>query len=224
VSGAVVLLSGGLDSSTLLHAVARDLGAKGVVALTLCYGQKHAREIACAAAQARAAGVSRHRIADVAVLGALVAGASALTDPAVPVPDLAGLSAAQREQPSTYVPHRNLVFLSLAAAFAEAQGMHDVYYGAQRQDAYGYWDCTPAFADRLNAVLALNRREPVRVHAPFAELSKRDIVRLGLDLGVPYAETWSCYRGGDRPCGACPACVERGAAFRSLGVPDPLAA
>lgn len=221
MKSAVILLSGGLDSSTLLHYVKARLNARRLYALTIRYGQKHARETVCAVAQARAAGVLEHRQLDLAFFGELVAGASALTDPAVPVPALAELAPPQLDQPPTYVPNRNMLFLALAAAFAESQGVADVFYGAQAQDHYGYWDCTPEFLQRMNAVLALNRRTPVVLHAPFMLWRKSEIVKIGLDLGVDYAATWSCYRGDAAPCGACPSCVERRAAFDALHVSDP---
>ena len=220
---AVVLLSGGMDSATLLHAICRRRGMQRVCALSFDYGQKHSRELHMARWQARKAGVGEHRVIDCRFLGALVAGGSALTDRAIPVPDLAELAASQTDQPPTYVPNRNMILLALSAAFAEAQGIADVYYGAHAQDRYGYWDCTPAFVARLNRALALNRRKPVRLHAPFSRMLKADIVRLGVRLGVDYGRTWSCYRGGRRPCGTCPTCVERAAAFRGARAVDPLA-
>ncbi|MBU0716472.1 MAG: 7-cyano-7-deazaguanine synthase QueC [Verrucomicrobia bacterium] len=222
MKSAVILLSGGLDSSTLLHYVKGKLDFQLLNALTIRYGQKHVREITCAVAQARAAGVEEHRQIDLTFFGELVAGASALTDPAVPVPALAELAPGQLDQPPTYVPNRNMLFLALAAAYAEAKGVADVFYGAQAQDRYGYWDCTVEFLNRMNAVLGLNRRQPIVLHAPFMMMRKREILKIGLDLGVNYAETWSCYRGQDKACGACPACVERRAAFDALHVTDPL--
>jgi len=217
-------LSGGLDSSTLLHYLKSKLDSRPLYALTIRYGQKHVRETACAVAQARAAGVEEHRQVDIAFFGELVAGASALTDPAVPVPALAELAPGQLDQPPTYVPNRNMLFLALAAAYAEAKGVANVFYGAHTQDRYGYWDCTPEFLNRMNAVLGLNRRQPVILHAPFMMMRKSEILKIGLDLGVNYAETWSCYRGEDKPCGVCPSCVERQAAFSALHVADPAAA
>jgi 7-cyano-7-deazaguanine synthase len=210
---AVVLLSGGIDSTTLLHQTARRLGGGSVRALSVLYGQKHARELEMARRQARAAAVAEHRVLDLSGLADLTRGASALTDPAIAVPELEAMAEAERDQPPTYVPHRNLVLLGLAAAYAEACGAAEVYYGAQRQDAYGYWDCTAPFVARLNAVLALNRKTPVRVIAPYVALRKVEIVKIGLELGVDYAHTWTCYRGGDAPCGTCPACVERNQAL-----------
>ncbi|MBI2438676.1 MAG: 7-cyano-7-deazaguanine synthase, partial [Lentisphaerae bacterium] len=119
---------------------------------------------------------------------------------------------------------RNMLFLSIAAALAEARGIENVFYGAQTQDRYGYWDCTAEFLERCNAVLALNRRKKVVIQAPFMLLSKREVLKLGLELGVNYAQTWSCYCGEDTACGVCPACVERRGAFDALKTSDPLAA
>ncbi len=221
MDNAVVLLSGGMDSATLLHYVRKTLACPAVHALTFRYGQKHVREIACAEWQAWAVGVAAHRVLDVPALGALAEGGSALIDAGRPVPDLAAIPPAQRDQPPTYVPNRNLILLSLAAAYAEARGIADVFYGAQAQDRYGYWDCTPDFLERLNAVLALNRRRVVSLHAPFIAMGKGEIVGIGCALGVDFARTWTCYRGRETACGSCPACVERLAAFRQCGLADP---
>ena len=220
--GAVVLLSGGVDSTVLLHHVARELRRAPVHALSFHYGQRHHRELDCARAQAVLAGVAAHHVVDISFLGPLLNGASALVRGGPPVPDLAGLAEDQRAQPPTYVPNRNMVLLSLAAAHAEAHGVREVFYGAQAQDEYGYWDCTREFLDRLNRVLALNRAAPVTVCAPFVTKPKAETVALGLRLGVDFAQTWSCYRGGDAACGTCPTCVERLNAFKACGVTDPL--
>lgn len=223
MKSAVILLSGGLDSTTLLHYVKRKLEYRRIHALTIHYGQKHEREIACAEFQERAAGVEAFREIDLSFFKELIGGVSALTDAAIAVPALRDLSAAQRDQPPTYVPNRNMLFLSLAAAYAEAHAIADIFYGAQAQDNYGYWDCTPEFLIRINAVLALNRRRPVVVHAPFMMMRKLEIIKIGIDLGVNYAKTWSCYRGAEKPCGVCPSCVDRRAAFAALKIADPAA-
>lgn len=222
MESAVVLLSGGMDSSTLLHYVVRRLRVPQVHALSFIYGQKHVREMEAARWQARAAGATAHEVVDLGFFAGLVGPGSALTKHGPEVPDLAALPEAERDQPVTYVPHRNLILLALAAAYAEARRIRDVFYGAQTQDRYGYWDCTLDFLERLNATLALNRRRAVTIHAPFLALRKRETLALGLELGADFAHTWSCYRGGAAPCGACPACVERAAAFAALGRADPL--
>ena len=216
------MLSGGLDSCTLLHHVARNLAVPDVCALSFAYGQKHARELDMARRQAKAAGVREHREIDIGFLGTLAEGMSALTDERMPVPELAAMDEAARRQPVTYVPHRNLVLLAVAAAYAEGKGIRDVFYGAQAQDAYGYWDCTEKFVQRVCDVLALNPGASVRVHAPFAGMSKAEVLSLGLKLGVDYGITWTCYRGGKTPCGTCPSCDERRRAFAAAGVADPL--
>ena len=220
---AAVLLSGGMYSATLLRYVRERLGVAEVHALSFYYGQKHARELDAARHQAESAGVASHRLVDLSFFADLIAGASALTRGGATVPDLSDLVDAARLQPSTYVPNRNMVLLALAAAYAEGHGVRDVFYGAQAQDEYGYWDCTVDFVRGINDVLGLNRRNAVTVHAPFAGRSKADVLRIGLELGVDYAQTWSCYRGEARPCGTCPSCAERKKAFCALGIEDPLA-
>lgn len=223
MDAATVLISGGLDSTVLLHYVVKELGCRPVLALSFRYGQKHHRELEMAQWQAQhLAGVTEHRVLDLPFFSTLAAGKSALVDGGPEVPDLESVSRAERSQPLTYVPNRNMILLSLAAAYAEARGCRRVFYGAQAQDQYGYWDCTPEFVDRVNRVLELNRRMPVTIQAPFAGKRKAEGVRLGLRLGVDFAHTWSCYRGASRPCGQCPTCVERLRAFAEAGIEDPL--
>ena len=219
---ALVLLSGGLDSTVLLHHVSKQLQRQPIHALSFQYGQRHTRELDCAQKQAVSIGVAQHHIIDLNFLGPLIANGSSLITGGAPVPDLDALDEAERHQPSTYVPNRNMMLLSMAAAYAEAHGIYTLYYGAQAQDEYGYWDCTPEFLTRINAVLSLNRKTPVTVEAPLMRHSKADNVRLGLQLGVDFSQTWSCYRGGDKACGTCPTCIERLNAFQALNETDPL--
>ncbi|MCP4644226.1 MAG: 7-cyano-7-deazaguanine synthase QueC [bacterium] len=220
---AVVLLSGGVDSSVLLHHVARDLGYVRIHAVSFRYGQRHARELKCAAWQAAAAGTAAHTVLDLSFLSDVLKHGSSLVEGGAEVPDLADLAAHELDQPSTYVPNRNMMLLSVAAAYAEAHRIRDIFYGAQAHDEYGYWDCTADFLEGINRVLALNRRDSVTVHAPFVAKSKSETVALGLKLGVDFSHTWSCYRGDDEACGTCPTCVERLAAFREAGAHDPVA-
>lgn len=219
---AVVLLSGGMDSTVLLYHVAREIQCPEIHALSFNYGQRHSRELACAAAQAKRLSVADHRVMDITFMGALIQNGSALIEGGAEVPDLESIPAGDLGQPPTYVPNRNMMLLSMAAAYAEAHGMTDVYYGAQAQDEYGYWDCTRDFLRRINEVLVLNRKKPVTIHGPFISKSKAEVVAMGLKLGIDFAQTWSCYRGGESACGSCPTCVERLNAFRDNNVADPL--
>jgi len=221
-NGAVVLLSGGIDSTVLLHHIAKDLSRTPVHALSFDYGQRHAKELVCAKWQADAAGVAELRVIELSFLKDVLSGASTLMADGPPVPDLEDLAQGETDQPPTYVPNRNMMLLSIAAAYAEANGIRDVYYGAQAQDEYGYWDCTADFLERINATLSLNRRDAITIHAPLVTQSKADNVRKGIVLSVDFAQTWSCYRGGDTLCGTCPTCVERRNAFEEVGVSDPL--
>lgn len=219
---AVVLLSGGMDSTVLLHYVVKRLGRGPVHGLSYDYGQRHSRELQAARWQAEEAGIDEHRVVDVSFAAELVKSGTSLVRGGAEVPDLRELPEDSLDQPPTYVPNRNMLLLSVAAAYAEAQGIADVFYGAQAHDEYGYWDCTRDFVERINALLALNRRTPVRIHAPFIDMGKRDLVPLGMELGVDFSHTWSCYRGGETACGACPTCAERRKAFAEAGIADPL--
>jgi len=221
-SGAVVLVSGGIDSSVLLHHVARNLKHAPVHVLSFNYGQRHSKEIECARWQADAVDAEAHRIIDISFLGGLVRGASALIAGGRAVPAFTKLAEEELDQPPTYVPNRNMILLSIGGAYAEAHRIRNVFYGAQALDEYGYWDCTPDFLERVNGVLSLNRRERVTIHAPFIEKKKSDSIRLGQELGVLFTQTWSCYRGETKACGVCPTCVERLKAFKEVGVEDPI--
>jgi 7-cyano-7-deazaguanine synthase len=221
-AGDVVLLSGGLDSTVCLAlacADARRLGHASPVALTFDYGQRHRVELDRAAEVAAALGCEQV----VVLLDASRWGGSALTDAALAVPPPAiGASTV----PVTYVPARNLVFLSVAVAVAEARQMSRVHIGVNALDYSGYPDCRPEFLRAFAEAARLGTRrgtegEPIEVWAPLVALSKGAIVRAGVEAGAPLELTWSCYRGGDRPCGDCDACVLRAAGFASAGVEDP---
>jgi 7-cyano-7-deazaguanine synthase len=219
---AVILLSGGLDSSTAL-AVARADGYEAHC-LSVDYGQRHRDELARARRIARAMGAADHRIVRVDLSSF---GGSALTDSAIAVPK--GRSAAQmsRDIPVTYVPARNTVLLALALAHAETLGAGHVFIGVNAIDYSGYPDCRPAFLRAFERLARVATRagvegRPLRIHAPLLRLSKAGIVRLGTRLGVPYRMTLSCYdpvRG--RACGRCDACLLRRKGFAEAGVRDP---
>jgi len=225
VRRAVVLLSGGLDSATLLAQVLAE--GWEAYALSFDYGQRHRLELERAAEIARSLGAAEHRTVRVDV-GAL--GGSALT----------GQVAVPKDRPSigegipvTYVPARNTVFLALALAWAETLGARDLFYGANALDYSGYPDCRPAFVEAFERLANLATRDGVesaepwfRVHAPLMRMSKADIVRRGTELGVPLGRTLSCYDPAPdgTPCGGCDACVLRAKGFAEAGIEDPAAA
>jgi len=220
VSDAVVLLSGGLDSYTAAALVAAD-GFR-LFALTVRYGQRHAKEIEAARKVAASLRVVRHIELDV---GLSEFGGSSLTTDA-PVPKDRPID--PQEIPSTYVPARNTVFLALALGWAEVLGAHDIVIGVNVLDYSGYPDCRPEFIaafERL-AMLATARGvqgERFRVHAPLQMMTKAQIIQRGIGLGLDYGLTHSCYDPGpDRPCGRCDSCVLRAAGFAEVGIADPL--
>jgi 7-cyano-7-deazaguanine synthase len=216
---AVVLLSGGLDSYTAA-AIAREQGFR-LHALTVRYGQRHLREIEAARAVAARLGVHRHIEVDVDLA---VFGGSSLTT-GEPVPKDRPLDSA--EIPSTYVPARNTVFLSLALAWAEVLGAQDLVIGVNALDYSGYPDCRPEFIAAFETLANLATARgvqgaPLRVHAPLQHLTKADIIRRGLALGLDYGLTHSCYDpGASGPCGRCDSCLLRAAGFGTVGIADP---
>lgn len=231
---ALVLCSGGVDSTTLLAMAVNEYGAQNVYALSISYGQKHVREIEAARAVAAHYGVEQ-RFLD---LGAIFADSacSLLSQSEVAVPhgtyaeQQAEVLAASADEEgsdggavSTYVPFRNGLFLSAAASIALSLGCSVVYYGAHHDDVAGnaYPDCSLAFVQAMNRAIVEGTGGELRLEAPFVEATKADIVRTGLELGVPYELTWSCYEGGEVSCGQCATCLDRAAAFAANGVPDP---
>ena len=214
---AVILLSGGLDSATVLYYAK----AKGFSphCLVFDYGQRHCGEVKKAAAIARQAGCSC-RIATIR----LPWGASALLDKKIGLPKRKKID--PREIPVTYVPARNIIFLSFAASFAEAIGARAVFIGANAVDYSGYPDCRPeffrAFQQALDRGLKSGvQKKAIRIYAPLLRKTKAQIIGLGLKLKVPYERTWSCYGGGRRPCGVCDSCLLRRRGFEEAGAADP---
>lgn len=218
---AIVLLSGGLDSTTALY-LAKSQGFDELYAITFLYGQKHDKELKSAQAVAKAVGVKEHKIVN--LLLNQWHGCS-LTDPDMDVKDG---NAERQDIPDTYVPARNMVFLSVAASWADALDITDIFIGVSEVDYSGYVDCREEFikameqAVNLGTVLGAEKKQHITIHAPFMHMTKADEVKLGEQLGVDFGLTWTCYRGGDKPCGTCDSCLLRAKAFAEAGVEDPL--
>lgn len=221
---AVVLLSGGLDSATVLDIARRE--GFDAYALSFRYGQRHAIEIAAAQRVARAAGVREHRIVDIDL--SQFGGSSLTAD--LPVPRHRSLDEISQGIPITYVPARNTVFLSLSLAWAEALPADDLFIGVNAVDYSGYPDCRPEFIVAFEQLANLATKAGVegtrhfRIHAPLIDLSKAQIIRTGLDLGVDYSLTSSCYSPDTTgaACGTCDSCLLRLAGFAAAGATDPI--
>jgi 7-cyano-7-deazaguanine synthase len=222
-SRAVVLLSGGLDSATVL-ALARHEGF-ACHALSFAYGQRHAIELECAQRVAQSLGVADHRIVPIDLRQF---GGSALTSD-MPVPKDRSPDAMAHGIPSTYVPARNTIFLSFALAFAEVLGALDIFIGVNALDYSGYPDCRPEYIEAFQRLANLATKagvegeQKIAVHTPLIHLTKADIIRQGLALGVDYGLTISCYDpdAAGKPCGHCDACLLRAKGFAEAGVVDP---
>jgi len=213
---AVVLLSGGLDSATTLY-YAKDKGY-APRCLIFQYGQRHHKEIKQAVALAGKSKSPYHLVSIT-----LPWQGSALLDKKTPLPRTDERS---KEIPATYVPGRNIIFLSFAASFAEAVGARAVFIGANAVDYSGYPDCRPEFYEAYQNVLKQGLKTGVegrviKIYTPLIRKTKAGIIKLGTKLGVPYELTWSCYKGGTRPCGECDSCRFRAKGFREAGIKDP---
>lgn len=224
---ALVLFSGGVDSSTCLAMAVEKYGAENVLALSVYYGQKHIKELLMARKIVNHYGV-KYRDLDMREM--------------FENSDCTLLETSEREIPkesyaeqlkktdgkpvSTYVPFRNGLFLSAAASVALSNGCKVIYYGAHGDDAAGnaYPDCSTDFNDAISRAIYLGSGGELRVEAPFVGLTKADVVKKGLELGVPYELTWSCYDVGETPCGKCGTCLDRARAFEINGVEDPAVA
>jgi 7-cyano-7-deazaguanine synthase len=218
----VVLLSGGLDSSTVLAQSVKFFSASNVTALSFDYEQRHIRELESAKNIAQYYNV-RHLILKTSFRAI---GGSALTSD-INVPTNREVEDMNKEIPVTYVPARNTIFLSYALGLAEVIGADIVAFGANHLDYSGYPDCRPEFVSAFNKLSkVMNKRgvegNPITIVAPIIEMTKAQIIKLGLTLHVPYELTWSCYNGGDKPCGVCDSCKLRIKGFEELGLKDPL--
>lgn len=221
---ALVLFSGGLDSSTCLALAIEKYGKENVLALSISYGQKHSKEINAARAVAEYYGTELVSL-DLAPIFegsdcALLEG----SNQAIPKGDYANQLVSSDGKPvSTYVPFRNGLFLSCAASVALSRGCGVIYYGVHSDDAAGsaYPDCSSDFNDHMSKAISIGSAQQLKVVAPFVDCTKAEVVAQGLRLGVPYELTWSCYEGNDKPCGCCGTCIDRAKAFAANGVKDP---
>jgi len=223
VTSAVVVFSGGLDSTTALYWAKKEFDK--VYAITFYYGQRHSLEVEMAKITAKNAGVEEHLLFEVDLSKF---GASALTDMSIEVPETKSIEEIkERGIPVTYVPFRNGVFIALAAAYAEAKGTTHLVGGWNAVDYSGYPDCRPEFLKAMEEVLNRGTKlgaegKEWHIHAPLIHLTKGEIIKLGLELGADYSYSLSCYRGGEVPCMKCDSCILRAKGWAEVGVTDHL--
>lgn len=222
---AMVLSSGGVDSTTALGLAIKKYGKENVIALSLSYGQKHDKEIEAAKAVAAHYGIEQLFLDLSKIFQYSNCSLLKQSDKEIPEESYAEqIKETKGETPvSTYVPFRNGLFLSTAASIALSKGCSIIYYGAHADDAAGfaYPDCSPVFNDAMNQAIWEGSGHQLKIEAPFVNINKAEVVKIGLELGVPYELTWSCYEGGEKPCGKCGTCIDRAAAFHANGVEDP---
>jgi len=217
---AIVLLSGGLDSAVAIY-LAKSKGYE-VYALSFSYGQKHTKELECAKNIANKVGAKEHKIVNLALNSW---GGCSLTDDSMEVKTG---DAERSDIPDTYVPARNMVFLSVAASYAEAVKAQDIFIGVSQVDYSGYVDCRQEFIEAMEKAinqgteLAVEQKKPIMIHAPFINMTKAEEIKMGLELGLDFADTWTCYKGGEKPCGECDSCLLRLKAFEEADMIDPL--
>lgn len=214
---AVLIYSGGMDSFTLLHHIlASGLARSDIATLTFNYGQKHVKEVEYAKHVCAELGLE-HKVVDISAINSLLGGSSLTDDIAIPE----GHYEADNMK-STVVPNRNMILLSLAIAYAVSLEADTVYYGAHSGDHAIYPDCRPEFVQKMDEVSRIANFQPVAISTPFVNMSKIDILARGMELGLDYTHTWTCYNGREKACGKCGACVERLEAFSSNQQVDPI--
>lgn len=223
----LVLVSGGIDSTTLLHFVKENLYEEEhdkIRAVFFNYGQKHyKKELHNTVEQIKKVGVDAFSYIE--FNNCIPKVSSQLLSPELSISSHDSIPEDEREQPKTYVPYRNMILLSMACSLAESfdpGGSHTVYHGANYNDDTGYWDCTTDFFADFNRCIAHNRKTLISVRDVFGNLTKAEIIRLGCQMGVNFRNTWSCYKGLDTPCGECDACILRIRSFKEEGLVDPL--
>lgn len=221
----MVLSSGGVDSSTCLGLAVKEYGKENVVALSIFYGQKHDKEIKAADAVANYYGVEHIKLDLSTIFDFSDCSLLSHSNKEIPKESYAEQIKETDGKPvSTYVPFRNGLFISSAASIALSKGCSKIYYGAHADDSAGnaYPDCSKEFNDAMNTAVYEGSGKQLSIEAPFVGMNKAGVVKLGLELGVPYELTWSCYEGNDKPCCKCGTCIDRIAAFELNGVKDPL--
>ena len=221
---ALVLSSGGVDSTTALALAVKQFGKENVIALTVSYGQKHDKEVRAAKAVAEWYGVEQLFL-DLSLIFRY-SNCSLLKQSTEEIPEESYAEQMEHgdgKPVSTYVPFRNGLFLSSAASIALSRDCGVIFYGAHADDAAGaaYPDCTPEFNRAIGEAIFEGSGKQLQIEAPFVRMTKAEIVKTGLELGVPYELTWSCYEGGETPCGKCGTCIDRAKAFAANGAEDP---
>ena len=226
---AIVLNSGGVDSTTCVSLAVKELGKENVMTVSVYYGQKHSKELESAVKVAEYYGVE-HKVIDLSSTGIMDdSNCPLLKNSTEQIPEQSYAEQIEKNgkgMVTTYVPFRNGLMLSSIAALAMARYPDDevdIYLGAHADDAAGnaYADCSSEFTDAIGLAIFIGTYKKVHLKAPLVNLNKAGVVKLGLELGTPYELTWSCYNGGDKPCGKCGTCIDRAEAFRLNGVEDP---
>ncbi|MFW6219585.1 MAG: 7-cyano-7-deazaguanine synthase QueC [bacterium] len=218
----ISILSGGLDSTILTYLLTAKYGKDKVIALTFNYAQRHYVELYKSKKTCQKLGIHQ-KILDIEFFGELTENVSALSKKSkIDMPKIQDVLG--DPQPVSYVPYRNMLFITLALSFAESNNADNVFIGVQSCDLYNYWDTTPEFIDRINNVSMLNRKNQIIINAPFVDLTKKDEILLGNDLGVDFSLTHTCYNPDElyRSCGTCPSCAERIKNFIDAGMIDPI--
>ena len=210
----VVIFSGGMDSFTVLNLAAKQ--GLEVFALSFNYGQKHKKELDYAARACTILGV-KHKVVDISAINQLIGGSSLTSDI-----EVAEGHYEEESMKSTVVPNRNMILLSMAVGYAVSISANKVYYGAHAGDHAIYPDCRPEFVHKMNAVCAIANYEAVEIVTPYLDVSKTAILTAGLEMGLDYNQTWTCYNGREKACGKCGACQERLEAFTENGISDTL--
>jgi 7-cyano-7-deazaguanine synthase len=210
----VVIFSGGMDSFTVLNLAAKQ--GLEVFALSFDYGQKHKKELDYAARACTILGV-KHKVVDISAINQLIGGSSLTSDI-----EVAEGHYEEESMKSTVVPNRNMILLSMAVGYAVSISANKVYYGAHAGDHAIYPDCRPEFVNKMNALCAIANYEAVEIVTPYLDVSKTAILTAGLEMGLDYNQTWTCYNGREKACGKCGACQERLEAFTENGISDTL--